>query len=167
MRTRTSLYDPGDPQPLTHGIVPDEDALVVFIRNCLRIVVPRGRQVHGLCGRGRGTQLGTTARVNKSCCVPCPPNRSEGVPENRSCELGPQVIVIVRVAHHCKVPGPVDTGDEDRLDVIPVPSLAGERYPRVVMLFHIIFKGARSLNVFPVSLTLGHKGSALSPCKSE
>ena len=85
------------------------------------------RRVHGLRERGRGTQLGTTARVNKSCCVPRSPNRGGGDPVNRSRELGSQVIVVVRVTHHREVPGPIDTGDKDRIDVVAVSSLTGER----------------------------------------
>jgi len=109
-------------------------------------------------------QLGTTVRVNKSRCAPCPPNGGRGIPESRSYEIGSQVVVVViRVGQHRKVPGPVDTGDNDWIDVVTVSSLAGERYPRVVMLFHIIFEGAHSLNVFSLSLALRHKGSALSP----
>ena len=105
------------------------------------------------------TQPGTTVRVNHSCCLPCPPS---GGTRSRSCEIGCQVVVaVVRIGHHREIPSHVDTGDKDRLDVVTVSSLAGERYPRVEMLFRILFESPLSLNVFPVSQMFSQKGGAL------
>jgi len=148
-----------DPQPFAHGIVSDEDALIALIRNGLRIIVARGRRVRGLCGGGGETRLGTAVCVNKSCCVPCPPSGVEGIPRSRSYELGSQVVVI-RIRYHREVPGPVDTGDKDRIDVVTVSSHTGKLYPRVVVFYCILLEGARSLNVFPEGLVVSYKGSA-------
>jgi len=160
--TRASFYDLRDSQPLTHGVVPNEDALIVLIRGGFRIVA-QGRRVCGLCGRRGDIRVGATVRVNESSCVPCPPSGGGGIPRNRSYELGSQVVtvIVIRIRHHREVPGPVNTSDKDWIDVITVSSRAGELYPRVVVSFCIFFEGARSLNVFPEGLVLSHKGGAL------
>ena len=107
--------------------------------------------------------MGTTVRVNESCCVPCTPSGGGGIPRDRSYELGSQVIVVIviRITHHREIPSPVDTGDENWID-ITVSIRAGKLYPRGVVLFYILFGGTLWLNVFPVSRILGQKGGALS-----
>lgn len=153
MWTRGGLYDPRDPQPLAHSIVPDKDALVVLIRNGHRIAVARGGR------RGRVPQLGTMIRINQSRFVPCSP---AGGPRNRSGELAAQVIVVIafRITQHGEIPGPVDAGDKDWIDVT-VSRLVGERHPGVVMFLCIFFEGARPLYVFSIRRILSQKGGAL------
>ena len=87
-------------------------------------------------------------------------NQSDSIDVLAGCELGCQVVVVVRIGYHRKAPGHVDTGDKEWLDVA-VSSLAGERHPRVVMLFRVFFKVSHQFNIFPVSRMLGHQGGAL------
>jgi len=155
MRTRSSFYDPGDPESPPKRIVPDKDALVILIRNGSHLTV----------ARGRAAQLGATVRVNYSWCVPCSPRGDN--PRSRSCELGSQVIVTIRIRQHREFPGHIDAGDEDRLDVVGVTTLAGEGYPRIVMLFRIFFKATLSLNVLPVSWVFRQESSTLISCELE
>jgi hypothetical protein len=96
-----------------------------------------------LRGRGRATLLGTTVRVDHASCPPFSPSggRDGANHRHRDRELGPKVDGVVRISHHHEILGHVDSGDDDRLDVIAVSSLAGEPDPGIVMAFRVCFKG--------------------------
>ena len=68
---------------------------------------------------------------------------------------------IVRIRYHREIPCHVDTGDEDRFDIVAMSRITSEGDPGIVMALYVFFKGGFEFNIFPICPILGYQGRPL------
>ena len=74
--------------------------------------------------------------------MPRPPNGGRGGSDHRDsdCKIQFTRSALVRIRYHREVPGHVESGHKNRLDVATVSFVTSERNPRIVVAFDIVFE---------------------------
>jgi len=80
--------------------------------------------------------------MRRTSRTPCPPNggRSGSEHRDRDGQVGFNRNALVRIRDHGKVPGHIETGYENGLDVLSILLVTGESNPGCVVVLGITFK---------------------------
>ena len=90
--------------------------------------------------------------------MPRPPKGGRGGSNHwdSDCRIQFTRSALIRIRHHREVPGHVESGHKDRLDVVPISFVASECNPRVVVTFDVYFELGFRWSILPIRSILGH-----------